>query len=53
MKHKDIQFPIPLSNGRVVTINDMPDGLSKEDIAKVCAVIKALAGKIVEGEVRK
>ena len=46
----DIVYPIPLSNGRVITIHNMPDNLSDEEVKKIQNIIKALAIKITEKE---
>ncbi len=37
-----VVFPVPLSDGRVVTIHNLPNNLNKKDADKLCAVIKAL-----------
>ena len=38
-----VVFPIPISGGRVVTINNLPHELTKADAEKISSVIKALA----------
>jgi len=36
-------FPIPISGGRIITINNLPHELSKADAEKISAVVRALA----------
>ena len=38
-----VVFPIPISGGRIITINNLPHELSKADAEKIGAVVKALA----------
>jgi len=45
MKAEDIVYPIPISNGHVVTIHNLPGDLSRQDAEKIAALIKALAVK--------
>ncbi len=42
MQTKEIVFPIPISENRIVTINNLPVDLKKEDAAKICRVVTAL-----------
>ena len=46
MDTTDIIFPVPLSNGHIVTINNLPVVLSIEDAEKISRVIIALAEQI-------
>lgn len=43
MKTESLVIPVPLSNGKIVTINNMPVDISKEDAEKIARVIVALA----------
>lgn len=36
-------FPIPLADGRIVTVHNLPNNLLSKDAEKICAVIRALA----------
>lgn len=36
-------FPIPLADGRIVTVHNLPNNLCSKDAEKICAVIRALA----------
>jgi len=43
METTEIVFPIPISGDRVVTLNNLPVELLKEDAEKIAAVVMALA----------
>ncbi len=45
IKTEDIVFPIPISEGRIITINNLPVELNKEDAEKICRVVMALSIK--------
>jgi len=38
-----VVFPIPISGGKVITINNFPHDLPTSDAEKIAAVVKALA----------
>ena len=38
-----VVFPVPLSDGRVVTIHNLPNNLLKKDAERICAVVMALS----------
>ncbi len=42
-ENRVVVFPIPISGGRVVTINNLPHELMKADADKISSVIRALA----------
>lgn len=41
--HNELIFPIPISDGDVITIRNLPENLKKDDAIKICRVIMALA----------
>ena len=43
VENRVVVFPIPISGGRIVTINNLPHELTKADAEKISSVIKALA----------
>ena len=43
MDTTEVVFPIPLSDGVVVTIHNLPVNLKKEDAEKIARVVIALA----------
>ncbi len=43
IENRVVVFPIPISGGRIVTINNLPHELTKADAEKISSVIKALA----------
>lgn len=43
VESKVVVFPIPISDGRIVTIHNLPYELSPTDAEKISAVVKALA----------
>lgn len=43
METTELVIPVPLSNGKTVTIHNFPVGLSEEDADKITRVIIALA----------
>jgi len=43
VENRVVVFPIPISGGRIVTINNLPHELTKADAEKIGSVIRALA----------
>lgn len=43
IKTTEIIFPVPISEGRIVTINNLPCALSLRDAKKIGKVVEALA----------
>lgn len=40
---ESIVFPVPISENRIITINNLPIELKKEDAEKICRVVMALS----------
>ena len=50
MRTEEVVFPIPISEDRVVTINNLPVELSREDANKIARVVQALSDTCEHGE---
>jgi hypothetical protein len=43
METHEIVFPIPISEGRIVTLGNLPTKLKKDDAEKIARVVLAMA----------